>query len=280
MFSKKSISYLAGIAALVCCAFAIAGHPADKPQQDPSDVVADAESLEALVPQKKAFSQDDIEKISEAFGHLIGKNLESPGFTFDIDAIVRGMRNAVAGQEAPMSDGEYEEMISIIQENAFLELAENNLKDAEKFLKENILNDDVSEIEAGKLQYAVLEEGEGAVVADKGSPRIHYTGKYLDGTVFGSSVETGTPITLSLDQTIPGFSKGLVGMKSGEKRRLFIHPDMGYGTTGHLPPNSLLVFDVEIVEVDSMMVDLNDIIGDYEEMPSDDMEELVAEVQE
>ena len=44
------------------------------------------------------------------------------------------------------------------------------------------------------------------------------------------------PITIPLDQTIPGFSKGIVGMKEGEKRRLFVHPDLGYGTTGQLPP--------------------------------------------
>jgi len=69
--------------------------------------------------------------------------------------------------------------------------------------------------------------------------------------VFGSSEETGGPITIPLDQTIPGFSKGLVGMKEGEKRRLFVHPDLGYGTMGQLPPNELLIFDIEVVKADT-----------------------------
>lgn len=56
---------------------------------------------------------------------------------------------------------------------------------------------------------------------------------------------------ISLDETIPGFNKGLIGMKEGEKRTLFIHPDYGYGTSGYLPPNSLLTFEVELIKANS-----------------------------
>ena len=195
-----------------------------------------------------SFSTEEVATISEAFGHLIGRSLNSPGFNFNLDSIIKGLRDSAAGKESPMTEEEYDEVISLIQENAFHQLAETNLLEAETFLKTNALLEDVSEVTPGKLQFTVMKQGEGDTVGAHGSPLIHYTGKYLDGTVFGSSVETGTPITLDLDGTIPGFSSGLVGMKSGEKRRLFIHPDMGYGTSGHLPPNSLLVFDVEVIE--------------------------------
>jgi peptidylprolyl isomerase len=101
------------------------------------------------------------------------------------------------------------------------------------------------------LQYQIVKEGTGPEVKEHNSPQIQYTGKYIDGTVFGSSQDTGGPITIPLDQTIPGFSKGLVGMKEGEVRKIFVHPDLGYGKTGHLPPNSLLVFEVELIKADN-----------------------------
>ena len=78
----------------------------------------------------------------------------------------------------------------------------------------------VVEVVPGKLQYLIIKEGTGATVEPHSSPKIHYTGKYQDGTVFGTSEEMGGPITIPLDQTIPGFSKGIMGMKEGEKRRL------------------------------------------------------------
>jgi peptidylprolyl isomerase len=141
----------------------------------------------------------------------------------------------------------------MIQESVFNELSNVNLKQANEFLSQNINDKEVLEVEPGMLQYKVLEVGAGVEVKEHDTPLIHYTGKYLDGTVFGSSTESKDPISLPLDQTIPGFSKGLLGSREGEKRRLFIHPDMGYGTSGHLPPNSLLIFDVEVVRANSVV---------------------------
>ena len=57
---------------------------------------------------------------------------------------------------------------------------------------------------------------------------------------------------LPIKQSIPGFAKGLVGMKEGEKRILYIHPELAYGLAGHLPPNSLLIFEVEIVKAHAL----------------------------
>ena len=256
----KKIMFLMGIASL-STALCFATQKQMNDNDTAITAMSNAESQDIVIEETMetndeiVFSEDDIKKISESFGHLIGRNLENPGFKFDLDSIIAGMRNAANGEEAPMSESEYEEMIVMIQEKAFQELSSNNLKEAEAFIAENATIADVKEIEAGKLQYTILEEGNGASVAERSSPLIHYTGKYINGMVFGSSVNSGSPISLSLDQTIPGFSKGLVGMKQGEKRRLFIHPDMGYGISGHLPPNSLLIFDVEIVEANSQLDD-------------------------
>lgn len=195
--------------------------------------------------------QIDMKKLSEAFGHFIGRNLQSPGLKFDLENIIKGIREGAAGQPAPLSEKEYEEMMAAVQERAFKEMSTTNLKTANEFLERNSKEKGVVEVVPGKLQYLILQQGSGPAVDVHSSPKIHYTGRYQDGTVFGTSEEMGGPITIPLDQTIPGFSKGIVGMREGEKRRLFVHPDLGYGTTGQLPPNELLIFEVDVVKANT-----------------------------
>ncbi len=225
-------------ALLVCCsAFAVDA-------QTLNDVRAKMAAKSNATPPTK----EELTQISEAFGNFIGKNLKATGIEFDIDAIVKGIRDGAAGKPSPLSDAEYEQKMIALQESAFKKIADTNLKAAEAFLATNAKASGVKELEPGKLQILIVQEGNGPAVTESSTPQINYTGKYIDGTVFGNSEDAGGPITIPLDQTIPGFSKGLLGMKEGEKRRIFVHPDLGYGTTGHLQPNSLLIFDVEVVK--------------------------------
>jgi peptidylprolyl isomerase len=217
-----------------------------KPQKAPT-------SQTDASPSDNGSSKDqiDMKKLSEAFGNFIGRNLQSPGLSFELDSIVKGIREGSEGKPSPLSEKEYEEMMTAVQEKAFKEMSSTNLKAADEFMQKNKEQTGIVEVVPGKLQYEVLTQGQGTEVEPHSSPKITYTGKYQDGTVFGTSEEMGGPITIPLDQTIPGFSKGIVGMKEGEKRRLFVHPDLGYGTSGQLPPNELLIFDIEVVKANS-----------------------------
>lgn len=190
----------------------------------------------------------DASKISEAFGHLIGRNLESIGYKFDIAQVIKGLQDANAGKEAPMSEMECVQAITAIQESVFKQQSSDNLEKANEFLAKNTQDTGVVSLESGKVQYKVEKAGEGTVVQEHDSPLLRYTGKFLDGTIFGSSKEDEL---ISLDETLPGFTKGIIGMKEGEKRTLFIHPDLGYGTSGYLPPNSLLTFEVEVLKANA-----------------------------
>lgn len=267
MLRKRHLVALSGILAFLVNGTAFAEDNQSKPNEH-------AQHL-----SNNEVSQEDILKASEAFGHFIGRNLNSPGIKFDLERMIKGMREGAAGKPAPMSDEEYETLMANLQEKTFNVLAEDNLKSANDFLKKNADAEGVIEIEPGKLQYIILEKGHDPAIAEHGTPMINYTGKYLDGTVFGSSAEVGGPITLSLDQTIPGFSKGVVGMKEGEKRRLFVHPDLGYGKTGQLPPNSLLIFEIEAVKATSpekdTLSEADDILPDDEDtLDSENPEDL------
>ncbi len=212
----------------------------------------------------------DMKKLSEAFGNFIGRNLKSPGVAFDLDSIIKGMREGAVGKPSPMNDQEYEAMMLKVQERAFNRLSDDNLKAAEAFLAKNAQDSNVKTLVPGKLQYMIVKEGSGPAVPEHGTPSINYTAKYLDGTVFDSSEAAGGPVTIPLDQTIPGFSKGIVGMKEGEKRRLFVHPDLAYGKTGQLPPNSALIFDVEVVKVKGENKNLKDEDEDNDEDEDED----------
>ncbi len=105
-----------------------------------------------------------------------------------------------------------------------------------------------------ELQIEVLAEGTGDEVTKSGDMiAVHYTGTLTDGTKFDSSVDRGEPIEfpLGVGMVIPGWDKGLLDMKVGEKRKLTIPPDMAYGPdgAGPIPPNSTLIFDTELVEI-------------------------------
>lgn len=193
-----------------------------------------------------AFASDDVTKISEAMGHLIGRNLQSLGLEIDIDAVVKGMNDEATGKSSPMNEEECVEAIALLQEQSLTKIAIENLEAANQFLEENGKREGVISLEQGKLQYEVLEKGKGQEVHSYNSPLVRLNGKLKTGESIGVSEEV-----VSLDNAILGFSKGLLGMKEGEKRTLYIHPDLGYGKEGNIEPNALLIFEVELLRADA-----------------------------
>jgi len=106
----------------------------------------------------------------------------------------------------------------------------------------------------GTLVIEDLVIGTGATAAVDNTVSVHYVGMLTNGTVFDSSYDRGTPLPpfrLGAGQVIAGFEQGIVGMRVGGKRRLTIPPSLGYGNqaVGQIPPNSTLVFEVELLEI-------------------------------
>jgi FKBP-type peptidyl-prolyl cis-trans isomerase len=104
------------------------------------------------------------------------------------------------------------------------------------------------------LNYKDLVVGDGAVAEAGKVAVVHYTGWLMDDTKFDSSVDRGAPFEFPLGEgrVIKGWDEGVAGMKVGGKRLLIIPPDLGYGERGappHIPPNSVLKFEVELLEV-------------------------------
>ena len=111
---------------------------------------------------------------------------------------------------------------------------------------------DYAETENG-VKYFDFELGDGTEVEEGQQVSVHYTGWLEDGTMFDSSLINGQPLTLALGagQVIAGWEEGLVGMKVGGQRQLVIPPELAYGADGAggvIPPNAILIFEIEVVE--------------------------------
>lgn len=105
---------------------------------------------------------------------------------------------------------------------------------------------------ASGLWYVETEPGEGERPGPTSTVKVHYTGWLTDGTRFDSSVVRGQPATLALNRVIKGWTECVQGMKPGGKRYVVIPPDLGYGEKGApgvIPPNAVLVFQIELLEV-------------------------------
>jgi len=103
------------------------------------------------------------------------------------------------------------------------------------------------------LKKEVLVPGSGKTAEIGNMAVVHYTGTLLDGAKFDSSLDRGQPFsfTLGSGQVIQGWEQGILGMRVGEKRKLTIPPELGYGSqaVGPIPANSTLVFEVELLEI-------------------------------
>lgn len=129
--------------------------------------------------------------------------------------------------------------------------ADQNVAIGQEFLESNATEEGVITTESG-LQYKILQEGTGTEHPAKNSKvKVHYHGSLIDGTVFDSSVERGEPISFGLNQVIKGWQEGVQLMVEGQKVRLFVPSNLGYGKSGSgpIPPASVLIFDVELLEI-------------------------------
>lgn len=129
----------------------------------------------------------------------------------------------------------------------------DNIEAGTEFLAENKNKEGIVETESG-LQYLQLQAGTGKEhPTAKSKVLAHYHGALIDGTVFDSSVDRGQPLDFGLNQVIRGWTEGLQLMVEGEKARLFIPSKLAYGSrpAGSIPGGSVLIFDVELIAINS-----------------------------
>ena len=224
--------------------------------------VAVAMALSACAPgggdsTADASLETDDQKTSYGIGHNIGQGLAPMADRIDDAAFLRGLNEGLAESDPAISmdtlqsllQGFQMELQQARQQQVAAESEENQAV-ADSFLAANAEREGVVTTESG-LQYEVIEEGDGPSPGPEDQVTIHYTGTLPDGTQFDSSRDRGEPSTFPVQGVIPGFSEGLQLMSVGSNYKLYIPPELGYGARpqGSIPPNSALIFDVELLEI-------------------------------
>ena len=191
---------------------------------------------------------------SYALGADLGNNLKQQKVEIDFDFFMAGLLDGMETDVVLLDKNQRREMMVALQKfvrEQANEVGRNNLKAADEYLDKNIAeNSDVKETPTG-LQYKVLLEGNGESPGKADKVKVHYAGRLIDGSEFDSSIKRGEPSSFGLNQVIKGWTEGLQLMKVGSKFQFYIHPNLGYGARPkqNIPPNSLLIFEVELLEI-------------------------------
>lgn len=215
-------------------------------------VIAASGLLLTLTACNKPDLKSDKGQASYAIGQQIGKNLKAQNVEIDAKTLAASLNDAMAGK-SEMNDEQIQKAMMKLQELAIKkqqEVGEENKKKSADFLEKNKTAEGVK-VTASGLQYSVIKEGDGATPKKEDNVKCHYTGTLIDGTKFDSSVDRGQPAEFPVGGVIPGWTEALQMMKVGSKYKLFIPPELAYGPAGRpgIPPNSALVFEVELLEI-------------------------------
>lgn len=197
--------------------------------------------------------------ISYALGHDIGKNLKNMEVEINAKFLYNGIIDGLAGKNDIFSEEQIKEFMIAFQkdiqqkqqEKKAREAAENKKKGLE-FLAGNKKKAGIIELPSG-LQYKIIKEGTGAKPIATDKVKVHYEGTLIDGTVFDSSYERGTPISFSLNGVIKGWTEGLQLMKVGSIFMFYLSSDLAYGDKEPSPKikaGSTLIFKVELIEIE------------------------------
>lgn len=201
------------------------------------------------------------QKASYALGFRSAEQMSAME-NLDLEAMIAGLRDGFGdkpesrlGEDADMDQliRDYQTRMMEARQKKMEEQAQANLEEGQAFLEENADKDGVEVTDSG-LQYKVLESGEEGAESPtlEDTVEVHYKGMLRDGTVFDSSIERDKPAVFGLKHIIPGWQEALPMMKVGDKWKLFLPPELGYGEQGaggDIGPNEVLIFEVELLDV-------------------------------
>jgi FKBP-type peptidyl-prolyl cis-trans isomerase FklB len=193
------------------------------------------------------------DKVSYAVGLSIAESLKSQQLGgLDLDLLKDGIQDIFEQRELKINPQEANGLIQSYLEEANSAAFGENKEKGIAFLEENKNKEGVS-ITASGLQYEIIQEGSGNKPSATDNVTVHYHGTLIDGTVFDSSIERGTPASFGVNQVIPGWTEALQLMSVGAKFKLYIPQELAYGANPHpggpIQPYSALIFDVELIEI-------------------------------
>lgn len=198
------------------------------------------------------------DSISYSLGLDIARTLKQQGFDVNPAALGQAFKDLLQDSTQMISDEMAHALLVSLQhelaskrEESIRTIGEKNKKEGDAFLAENKKKQGVVTLPSG-LQYRILVAGKGKKPTATQSVTVHYRGMFVDGTEFDSSSKKGSPATFEVNSVIPGWSEALQLMPVGSKWEIFIPAELGFGENGAgqvIPPNSTLIFEVELISI-------------------------------
>ncbi|OBW91838.1 peptidylprolyl isomerase [Gallibacterium salpingitidis] len=205
-----------------------------------------------------------IEDSSYAIGVFMGKNIQQSLdsqkslIKYDNSKILEGVKDTLTGKTT-LSDEALQKQLQALDEQLtkatqvqLEKVAKENEQKGKEYRDKYAKQDGVKKTESGIL-YRIEKEGDGVRPNPADTVKVNYRGTLIDGTEFDSSYKRNQPIEFQLNQLIPGWVEGISLIKKGGKIQLVLPPNLAYGDqqTGQIPPNSTLIFDIELLDVKS-----------------------------
>lgn len=199
------------------------------------------------------------DKLSYSMGLDVGAYFKGMNDDIDYERLILGVSDAfhdkkslLTPEEVATVQKEFAAKMQARQAAQIKEMQEKNKKAGDDYLAKNKEKKGVNVTKSG-LQYEVVKKGNGEKAKDGDEVTVHYTGTFVDGTVFDDSRKRGEPAVFGVDQVIPGWSEALKLMDVGSHYKLAIPSSLAYGEQGAPPviePNSVLLFDVELIGIE------------------------------
>jgi len=202
--------------------------------------------------------ESDMDKASYLIGRNIGETISADGIELNVDNMVAGLREALAGKGSRIAEADANKVMEKFQAEMQAKMEAKaktkslaNVEAGQKFLEENKKREGVMVTESG-LQYEVITVGTGEKPTALDTVKVHYHGTLMDGKVFDSSVERKQPAEFQVGGVIAGWTEALQLMPVGSKWKLTIPAKLAYGGQGagrDIGPHATLIFDVELLSI-------------------------------
>lgn len=206
--------------------------------------------------------KSNLDSVAYSLGTNWGTMLKTDSLFLNLDALIMGMEDALKGNKLLISEEqigaklkELQKIVNDRQEKIQEAKSKQAKEEGNKFLAENAKKKGIKSTASG-LQYEVLQPGKPGGKAPKATSKVkvHYLGTLINGTKFDSSYDNNTPAEFELNRVIKGWTEGLQLMTEGAKYKFYIPSELAYGERGMgnaIAPNSTLIFEVELIEVQS-----------------------------
>lgn len=201
---------------------------------------------------------DESSRINYSVGYQVGADFRIQEFELRPEAVMMGIKDALSDANPKMTQLEMKKALGdlgkqvVERKKKLREMVANSEQIGREFLAQNRIKNGVITTDSG-LQYRVIEKATGDRPGPDDKVLVHYRGRLVDGTEFDSSYKRNRPASFRVNQVIKGWTEALQLMPRGSKWQLVIPPELGYGERGAgnmIPPDSTLIFDVELISIE------------------------------